>query len=108
MRTHKQVFQETGKKRENMRKHYRSKKPFSYEIYAGTSKAAYEVLKQKGASSIREFSLFITCSFCMEIMAEDWVRLQLGMRLQIGVLWYMFLARPLERLDTTCLKGYHG
>ena len=43
MLAHKQVFQETEKKRENMRKHYRSKRSFSYEIYAGTSKAAHKV-----------------------------------------------------------------
>ena len=42
---HKQVFQENEKKRENMRKHYHSKKSFSYEIFAGTSKAAHEVLQ---------------------------------------------------------------
>ena len=39
------------------RKHYRSKKSFSYKIYAGTSKAAHEVFKQRGVSSIREFSI---------------------------------------------------
>ena len=57
MRDHKQVFQETGKKRENMRKYYRSKKPFSYEIYDGTSSATHKVFQQRGASSIREFSV---------------------------------------------------
>ena len=40
-----------------MRKHYHSKKSFSYEIYAGTSKAAHKVFQQMGASSIREFSV---------------------------------------------------
>ena len=39
-----------------MRKCYDSKKSFSYEIYAETSKAAHKVLQQRGASSIREFS----------------------------------------------------
>ena len=51
------MFQETGKKRENMRKHYCSKKSFSYDIYAGTSKATHKVFQQRGASSIREFSV---------------------------------------------------
>ena len=46
-----------------MRKRYLSKKSFTYEIYAGTSKAAHNVFQQGGASSIREFSfLHITCS----------------------------------------------
>ena len=51
MRTHKQVFQETEKMRE---KHENT---FSYEIYAGTSKAAHKVFQQRDASSIREFSV---------------------------------------------------
>ena len=63
MPAHKQVFQETEKKRENMRKHYHSKKSFSYEIYAGTSKAAHEVFQQRGASSIREFSVLHNLQF---------------------------------------------
>ena len=47
-----------------MRKHYRSKKSFSYEIYAGTSKAAHEVFQQRGASSsIREFSVLHNLQF---------------------------------------------
>ena len=40
-----------------MRKHYHSKKFFTYEIYAGTSKATHKVFQQTGASSIREFSV---------------------------------------------------
>ena len=40
-----------------MRNHYRLKKSFSYEIYAGTSKTAHKVFQQRGASSIREFSV---------------------------------------------------
>ena len=40
-----------------MRKHFLSKKSFTYEIYAGTSKAAHKVFQQRGVSSIREFSL---------------------------------------------------
>ena len=43
--------------RRQMRKRYLSKKSFTYEIYAGTSKAAHKVFQQSGASSIREFSL---------------------------------------------------
>ena len=35
----------------------------------------------------------------MEIMAEDWVRLELGMHLQIGVLQYIQL---LQRLLNEC------
>ena len=54
MHAHKQVFQENGKKRENMRKHYRSQKSFSYEIYAGTSKATHKVFQQRGVSFIAE------------------------------------------------------
>ena len=68
-----------------MRKRYLSKKSFTYEIYAGTSKAAHKVCQQRGASSIREFPFFKTCSFWTEIMVEDWVRLQLGMRRPLGV-----------------------
>ena len=37
-----------------MRKHYRLKESFSYEIYAGTSKAVHKVFQQRGASSIRD------------------------------------------------------
>ena len=33
---------------------YLSKKSFTYEIYAGTSKAAHKVSQQRGAFSIRE------------------------------------------------------
>ena len=40
-----------------MRKRYLSKKSFTYDIYAGTSKAAHKVFQQRDASSIREFSL---------------------------------------------------
>ena len=43
--------------RRQMRKRYLSKKSFTYEIYAGTSKAAHKVFQQRGSSSIREFSL---------------------------------------------------
>ena len=86
MRAHKQVFQETGKKRENMRKHYRSKKSFSYEIYAGTSKATHGVFQLRVRLLLGSFPSSKLAVLCMEIMAEDWVRLQLGMRLQIGVL----------------------
>ena len=59
---------------------------------------------KRGASSIREFYLLhnlpdLTVLY-MEIMAEDWMCLELGMRLQIGVLWYVntgkFLALILE------------
>ena len=58
---------------------YLSKKPFTYEIYAGTSKAAHKVFQQTGTSSIREFSLLHNLQFfARKIMAEDWVRLQLG------------------------------
>ena len=42
---------------------YHSKKSFSYEIYAGTSKAAHKVFQQRGASSIREFSLLHNSQF---------------------------------------------
>ena len=69
MCAHKQVFQETGKKRENMRKYYRSKKSFSYEVYAGTSKAFQKkdsiskVFQQRGVSSIREFSILHNMQF---------------------------------------------
>ena len=48
--------------RRQMRKRYLSKKSFTYNIYAGTSKAAHKVFQQRGASSIREFLFFITCS----------------------------------------------
>ena len=46
-----------------MRKHSRSKKSFSYEIYAGTSKATHKVFQQRGASSIREFSVLHNLQF---------------------------------------------
>ena len=58
MCAHKQVFHETGKKGENMRKLYRSQKSFSYEIYAGTSKTVHKAFQQRGVSSIREFSIY--------------------------------------------------
>ena len=42
-----------------MRKHEKtlSFKFFSYKIYAGTSEASHKVFQQRGASSIREFSI---------------------------------------------------
>ena len=46
-----------------MRKRYLSKKSFTYEIYAGTSKAAHKVFQQRGASSIRESSLLHKLQF---------------------------------------------
>ena len=46
-----------------MRKHYHSKKSFSYEIYAGTSKATHKVFQQRGASTIREFSVLHNLQF---------------------------------------------
>ena len=46
-----------------MRKHYHSKKTFSYEIYAGTSKAAHKVFQQRDASSIRDFSVLHNLQF---------------------------------------------
>ena len=39
-----------------MDKRYLSNKSFTYEIFAGTSKAAHKVFQQRGASSIKEFS----------------------------------------------------
>ena len=44
--------------RKQMGKCYLSKKSVTYENYAGTSIAAHKVFQQRGASSIREFSLF--------------------------------------------------
>ena len=46
-----------------MKKRYLSKKSFAYGIYAGTSKAAHKVFQQRGASSIREFSLLHNLQF---------------------------------------------
>ena len=48
--------------RKQMRQRYLSKKSLTYEIYAGTSKAADKVFQQRDASSIRSFPFFITCS----------------------------------------------
>ena len=36
---------------------------FSYEIYGGTPKAAHKIFQQRGASSIREFSLLRNLQF---------------------------------------------
>ena len=49
--------------RKQMRKRYLSKKSFTYEIYAGISKAAHKVFQQGGASSIRDFSLLHNLQF---------------------------------------------
>ena len=49
--------------RRQMRKCYLSKKSFTYKIYAGTSKAAHKVFQQRGASSVREFSLLHNLQF---------------------------------------------
>ena len=46
-----------------MGKRYLSKKSFTYEVYAGTSKAAHKVFQQRGASSIREFLLLQNLQF---------------------------------------------
>ena len=56
------LVQNLKETRRQMRKRYLSKKSFTYKIYAGTSKAALKVFQQRGASSIREFPFFITCS----------------------------------------------
>ena len=64
-----------------MRKRYLSKKSFMCEIYAGTSKATHKVFQQRGASSIREFSLLHNLQFSAWKL---WLKigcLQLGMRL---------------------------
>ena len=45
-----------------MRKHYLSKKSFTYEIYAGTSEAAHKIFQKRGAFSIGSFPFLITCS----------------------------------------------
>ena len=49
--------------RRQMRKCYLPKKSFTYEIYAGTSKAAHKVFQQRGASSISVFSLLHNLQF---------------------------------------------
>ena len=46
-----------------MRKHYHSKKSFNYEIYAEISKATYRLFQQRGAFSIREFSVLHNLQF---------------------------------------------
>ena len=46
-----------------MRKRSLSKKSFTYEIYAGTSKAAHKVFQQRGVPSIRDFSLLHNLQF---------------------------------------------
>ena len=50
--------------RKQMGKRYLSKKSFTYEIYAGTSKAAHKVFQQKCASRLLlgSFPFFKTCS----------------------------------------------
>ena len=58
-------------------KRYLSKKSFTYEIYAGTSKAAHKVFQQGVCLLLGNFLFFKLAVLCMEIMAEDWVRLQL-------------------------------
>ena len=74
-------------KRENIRKQYHSKKSFSYEIYAGTSKAAHKVFQQRGASSVTEFSVFHNLQyFAWKLWLKIGCVFNLGMHLQIGVL----------------------
>ena len=46
-----------------MRQRNLLKKCFTYETYAGTSKAAHEVFQGRGAFSIREFSLLRNLQF---------------------------------------------
>ena len=73
-----------------MRKCYLSKKLFTYEIYAGTLKTAHKVFQQRGAYKVfQQRGVFPSSKLAVlytEIMTEDWVRLQLGMRLQLGIL----------------------
>ena len=57
------------------------------------------------------FPFFVTCSSLHGIMAEDWVLLQLGMHLQIGILWYQFrqlIKHPTRTTDkfTTLLDHF--
>ena len=56
--------------------------------------------RNRDASSIREFPFFITYSiFCMKIMAEDWVLLQLEMCLQLRILQYNNSNNFFQRLE---------
>ena len=61
------------------------------KFYAGTSKAPHKAFQQRGASPIRKFSFIKAYSFCMEIIAEDWVHLQSGMHPQLSVLQHLFI-----------------
>ena len=71
--------------RKQMGKCYLSKKSFTYKIYTGTSKTAHKVFQQRGASRLLgSFPSSKLAVLCTEIMAEDRVRLQLGMCLQLG------------------------
>ena len=60
MHAHKQKLEKETRKQ---KKHYCSEISFSYKIYAGTSKATHEVFQQRGASSIREFSVLHNLQF---------------------------------------------
>ena len=48
--------------RKQMGKCYLSRKSFTYEIYAGTSKAAHKVFQQRVRLLLRSFPFFNTCS----------------------------------------------
>ena len=54
-----QCFKKLERNEKTNEKHSGSKKSFSYKIYAGTSKVAHKVFQQRGAPSIREFSLLL-------------------------------------------------
>ena len=58
-----QLITELERNEKKMGKCYLSKKSFTYEIYAGTSKAGHIVFQQRGASSTREFSLLQNLQF---------------------------------------------
>ena len=59
-------------------------KSFTYEIYAGTSKAAHKVFQQRRCIFYQgAFLSSYPAVLCMEIMAKDWVCLPSGMHLQL-------------------------
>ena len=74
MHVHKHVFQEIGKKRENMRK-LAKRSVLAMRFMLELQKLLIKYSNKRVHILLGNFFFFITCSSLHEMMAEDWVRL---------------------------------
>ena len=62
-------------------------------------------LPKRGVLSIKEFSFLNNLDFCIKIMAEDCVHLQLGMGLQLCVIEYVTILHRFHKIRLACLTN---